>query len=547
VVLHPRGWINPSMARSVLALGTLLSLVTCVLTPATRGAAPDRRAMAGNGHALAASAWLRVIIQTDDPAAVGAVVTEVGGRNGRRLPSMQAVVAELPGSGLARVSAAPMVRRISVDRPLRGALEVTGTTIGARWVSENLGFDGAGVGVAIIDSGVTRSHDDLGANKVAHFADFVDFQAQPHDGYGHGTHVAGIIAGNGYDSGGARRGIAPGAHLVVLKALDEQGDGYISSAIAAIDYAIEQRTAYNIRVINLSVAAGVFESYNTDPLTLAARRAVDAGIVVVTAAGNLGRNAKGHQQSGGITAPGNAPWVLTVGASSHNGTVDPADDTIASFSSLGPSLIDAVPKPDLLAPGVGIESLADAGSTLFTARPAARRWGTVATTAPPYMSLSGTSMAAPVVAGTVALMLQANPALTPGAVKALLQSSADPREGYGRFAQGAGFLNARAAVELSQAFSDADAISSLDEAAEVIAEAAAAPCSDLESNCAEFQELCSTAACFGELDAALVGVAAPEAESVVWPPQPAATERRKPRVARRRRRRTTTGNTGVSR
>jgi serine protease AprX len=88
------------------------------------------------------------------------------------------------------------------------------------------------------------------------FVDFVDYQTQPHDGYGHGTHVAGIIAGSGFDSDGARRGIAPGAHLIVLKALDEHGDGFISSAIAAIDYAIEQRAAYNIRVINLSVAPG---------------------------------------------------------------------------------------------------------------------------------------------------------------------------------------------------------------------------------------------------------------------------------------------------
>src|SRR6185295_1149513 len=118
------------------------------------------------------------------------------------------------------------------------------------------------------------------------FVNGTESAARPHDGYGHGTHVAGIIAGSGYDSGGARRGIAPGAHLVVLKTLNDQGEGFISNAIAAIDYAIELRAAYNIRVINLSVAAGVYESYKTDPLTLAAGRAVDAGIVVVTAAGN---------------------------------------------------------------------------------------------------------------------------------------------------------------------------------------------------------------------------------------------------------------------
>ena len=111
--------------------------------------------------------------------------------------------------------------------------------------------------------------------------------------------------------------------------LDGDGHGYISDVIAAIDYAIAVRSAYNIRVINLSVAAAPSESYNTDPLTLAARRATEAGIVVVASAGNLGRNGDGETQFGGITSPGNAPWVLTVGASSHNGTARRSDDSIA--------------------------------------------------------------------------------------------------------------------------------------------------------------------------------------------------------------------------
>ena len=146
----------------------------------------------------------------------------------------------------------------------------------------------------------------------------------------------------------------------------------------------------------------------SDPLTLAAKRAVEAGLVVVSAAGNLGRGADGHEQYGGIGAPGNAPWVITVGASSHNGTADRSDDNVAAFSSRGPSSIDFQAKPDLVAPGVGIESLAEAGSTLFTTKPLMRLWGTVATATEPYLSLSGTSMAAPVVSGTIALMLQAD-------------------------------------------------------------------------------------------------------------------------------------------
>jgi subtilisin family serine protease len=144
--------------------------------------------------------------------------------------------------------------------------------------------------------------------------------------------------------------------------------------------------------------------------------------------------------------------VLTVGASTHKGTASRADDHVAAFSSRGPSYIDRVAKPDLVAPGVGIESLSDGGSLLFSTHASARMWGTVDTVAQPYLSLSGTSMAAPVVAGTVALMLQANPKLTPNLVKAILQFTAEHRTGYDDLTQGAGFLNARGAVQLARSF-----------------------------------------------------------------------------------------------
>ncbi|MEP6915340.1 MAG: S8 family peptidase [Acidobacteriota bacterium] len=391
----------------------------------------------------------RVIIETVDGAPADELIRVLDGRPGRRLALLGGQVAEIPNAALEALAGDPRVRSVRLDRPVRGTMERTGATVGATWVRENLGVDGSGVGVALVDAGVTPWHDDLGPDRVVHFADFVDFQAGPYDEYGHGTHVAGIISGSGYDSNGARRGIAPGSHLVVLKVLDADGNGYISNVIAALDYAVQHRAQYNIRVINLSVATGVYESYHTDPLTLAARRAVEAGIVVVTAAGNLGRDAKGQAQSGGVTSPGNAPWVLTVGATSHNGTATRSDDSIAPFSSRGPTYIDSEAKPDLVAPGVGIESLADASSALFARHPAARLWGTVDTVTQPYLSLTGTSMAAPVVAGTVALMLQANPTLTPNLVKAILQYTAEHRK-YDDLTQGAGFLNARGAVQLSR-------------------------------------------------------------------------------------------------
>jgi serine protease AprX len=334
-------------------------------------------------------------------------------------------------------------------------MERTSSTVGAGAVRQELGYDGAGVGVAIIDSGSAAYLDDLsdgwnGGPRVDQFVDFVNGRKKAYDDYGHGTHVAGIIAGNGFDSGGLRAGIAPAARLIVLKVLDDSGQGRISDVIAAIDYAIAQKDNFNIRVINLSVATGVYEPYDVDPLTLAAQRAVNAGIVVVAAAGNYGRAPQGGTRYGGITAPGNAPWVLTVGASSHMGTIDRADDTIAAFSSRGPTAINYGAKPDVVAPGVGIESLSNPDSAFYVTKAAYLLSGSVPTWYQPYMSLSGTSMAAPVVTGTVALMLQANPNLTPNAVKAIIEYSAQQYAGYDRLTQGAGFLNAKGAVELAQ-------------------------------------------------------------------------------------------------
>jgi serine protease AprX len=386
-------------------------------------------------------------------ASIASSIDSVGGKRGRALGLINSRVVEMPDAALAALSRNPAIERVSIDRAVAGAMERTAATIGANVVRQNLGYDGSGIGVAVIDSGAYASHDDLsgaGAPRVAAFVDFVNGASSAYDDYGHGTHVAGIVAGNGLDSNGARSGIAPGAQLVVLKALDANGNGRISDVIAALEYAIANKDALNIRVINLSVATGVYESYNTDPLTVAARAAVEAGIVVVTAAGNNGRDPQGRIHHGGVTAPGNAPWVLTVGASSHGGTVDRADDTIAVFSSRGPSAIDYAAKPDVVAPGVGIESLSDPESALYASRSAALLPGTVEAPSLPYLSLSGTSMAAPVVAGTVALMLQANPALTPNEVKAIIQYTAQSARNYDPLTQGAGFLNARGAVELAR-------------------------------------------------------------------------------------------------
>ncbi|MEX1129671.1 MAG: S8 family peptidase [Vicinamibacterales bacterium] len=432
--------------RSVLYLAAIV-----LALPALAAAGGGKLDAALRARAEVPRGTSRVIITTASGRRADAAIRAEGGLPGRFLAAIGGQVALVPDFALARLAARPEVRRLTLDRPVAGTMERTGAAVGATWVNDALGYDGTGVGVAIIDSGVANWHDDLGSQRVSHFVDFVSDLPVPHDGYGHGTHVAGIIAGSGYDSAGARRGIAPGATLVVLRVLDEGGEGHISNVIAAIDYAVEHRAAFNIRVINLSVASGVYESFTTDPLTLAARRAVDAGIVVVTAAGNHGQTARGTVQHGGITSPGNAPWVLTVGATDHRMTAARGDDVVAPFSSRGPTLIDRGMKPDLVAPGVAIESLAEAGSTLYARHPDARLWGTVDTATPPYVSLTGTSMAAPVVAGTIALMLEANAALTPNLVKAVLHYTAETKMRFPLAAQGGGFLNARGAVQLAAA------------------------------------------------------------------------------------------------
>jgi len=241
----------------------------------------------------------------------------------------------------------------------------------------------------------------------------------------------------------------------VLKVLDGDGNGTVSNIIAALDWVLQNHAAYNIRVVNMSVGSAIHESAWTDPLTLAAKRVVDAGVVVVAAAGNFGKNSAGLPQYGGISAPGNAPWVLTVGASSTQGTARRTDDVVGGFSSRGPTYIDWQAKPDLVAPGTGTVSLAAAGSYFYLTKVSQLLPGSIPTADLPYLSLSGTSMAAPVVSGVVALMLQANPSLTPNAVKAILQYTAQEYAGYDPLTEGAGFLNALGAVRLAKFYATA--------------------------------------------------------------------------------------------
>jgi serine protease AprX len=291
--------------------------------------------------------------------------------------------------------------------------------------------------VAVIDSGIYMHNDlktpDGSGSRVVYSESFIS-GLDASDQYGHGTHVAGIVGSNGNDSTGPGfthtfRGIAPKVNLINLRVLDANGAGTDDSVIAAIDQAINLRNTYNIRVINLSLGRPVWESYTLDPLCQAVEAAWNAGIVVVAAAGNFGRdNSMDEHGYGTIVSPGNDPYVITVGAMNTMGTLTRSDDQIASYSSKGPTAIDHIVKPDLVAPGNGVVSLLAPNSTLANnSTLQVPNWyyriGGVGNSSS-YLRLSGTSMATPVVSGAAALLLQQNPSLTPDQVKARLMKTA---------------------------------------------------------------------------------------------------------------------------
>jgi serine protease AprX len=377
----------------------------------------------------------------------------------------------IPVSALPALEADPEIESVTIDHPIAVMDDLTNaaTGVSAAW---NSGFTGAGIGVAVIDSGVNDAHPDLWnsthtTSRVLYHQDFTgtaktNSNGANYDLYGHGTHVAGIIAGNGYLSGGRYAGVAPQANLIDLRALDANGAGTDSTVIAAIQQAIALRSAYNIRIINLSLGRGIPVSYTQDPLCQAVEAAWNSGIVVVVAAGNLGRlSVYGSNGFGTITAPGNDPFVITVGATKSNGLASPQSETKASYSSKGPTTYDHVIKPDLMAPGNAIVSLAAAGATLEAAYPNDVVAGSDGKA--DYFTLSGTSMATPAVAGAAALMLQEQNTLTPDQVKARLMKTAYKMgivstsayvphllmsfiDFYDLFSVGSGLLNVQAAT-----------------------------------------------------------------------------------------------------
>jgi serine protease AprX len=337
------------------------------------------------------------------------------------------------------------VDHLSADAPVHSS-SLTTESIGADQVWSGAGslkgFSGSGIGVALIDSGIDPRHASL-VGRVVATRDFTGGDGS--DAYGHGTHVGALIAGRAGQTADTAmyEGVAPGARLINLRVLDGTGSGRTSDVVEAIDWAIDNRSTYNIRVMNLSLGAPVTQSYHDDPLCEAVERAVSSGIVVVAAAGNSGVTKDGRLVFGSITSPGNDPSALTVGAVDMHDTPQRSDDTVAEYSSKGPTLFDLVIKPDLVAPGSRLVSAEAAGSYLATTLTDHHVAGSGANA---YMRLSGTSMAAGVTSGAVALLLDSKPRLTPDDVKLTLQLTGSAINGEGLLTDGAGDLDVIAAI-----------------------------------------------------------------------------------------------------
>ena len=341
-------------------------------------------------------------------------------RVGSNLPLIGGFSGYMSTDLIYRLSNNPDISYISFDSRVYTLLDIAAPSIEA-YFPHDKGYEGEGITVAIIDTGVAPHYDlTRPSNRIVGFKDLVNNKNIPYDDNGHGTHVAGIIAGNGSSSKGRYVGIAPKANILAIKALDENGGGASSNIVEAISYIIETKDKYNTKVINLSIGTPANNVCEKDPLCRAVEKAVQAGLIVVVAAGNSG------PERGTILSPGTSKNAITVGAVDDKRTIDTSDDTIAPFSSRGPTN-EGYPKPDIVAPGVNINSLSN-------------------NKLDGYSALSGTSMATPVVSGAVALLFNKYENIKPHEVKQkLLKSCIDLNDSIEM--QGAGLLNLKLLFE----------------------------------------------------------------------------------------------------
>ena len=427
------GQMSPPILLVAPPWGSLRSrLAALVLACALVAAALSSASSPGSG------AFVNVVVTGNAGAVVGAV-ERLGGTIIRNLPLVDGVSARVPRASVAALAALPEIR--SVTPNLRVAVQGRygeGSGVASAVYSDTVrapkawagGWDGEGTGVAVVDTGIAA-----GGDLAGQVAAVVDLTAEKDgvDRYGHGTFVAGLIAGTGASSAGAVRGVAPGAHLVSVKVAGRDGSTDLVTVLAGLQWVVDHRNDYGIRVLNLSLGVSSAEDYRTNPLNIAVERVWNAGIVVVAAAGNDGT------APGTITKPGDDPLVVTAGASDDRTTAAVNDDALAPFSGAGPTASNGVAKPDLVAPGTSVVSLRVAGSTIDQAVPSAR-------IGEHYFKGSGTSFSAALVSGAAAVVLTRDASLTPNQVKRRLAAGARTLPGLAPMSVGGGELDVWNAV-----------------------------------------------------------------------------------------------------
>jgi serine protease AprX len=427
-----------------------------LLLAAVAGAAALSLAAAPAGSAIAQAAVpsapvgaFLLTVRDGAQAAAAAAVTSAGGEVVARMPDLSVLSVHLPAAGLGRVLRDPAVLGAREE----GRVTVAGT-IGDRPApttdvyrqeirsdrAEAAGATGTGVTVALVDTGVAplpqlRSRlvpvtDDLGRT-----ASCVNLTSEPtcDDGFGHGTFLASLIAGDGTGptAGTALRGMST-ARVLSVKIGGASGTADTTTLLAGLQWVVAHKDRYGIGVLNLSLGTPAGDSWHLDPLNVAVEHAVDAGIAVVVAAGNTGPDPQT------VTKPGDDPLVLTVGASDDRGTPGRSDDLVPRFSAQGPTKADLLAKPDVVAPGARLVGLRSPGSTVEQTFP-----GGVDSA---YRRGSGTSMAAAVVSGAAAQLLSAHPDLTPAQVKGALMGTATPVAGQPASVIGKGLIDVQAAL-----------------------------------------------------------------------------------------------------
>ena len=453
------------------------AMTVAVATLVAAGLAGPTAASAATTTTASSADRVNVIVQELAGAGSGPerAVSAFGGSVGRQLDIADGFAAQVPADRVDALRAVPGVAKVTEDAGLSlqstdveaqaaqpGSLytlanEVTGAS--AMW---DAGYTGQGVDVAVIDSGVVPVEGFATPGKVVYGPDLTleaSGTAKNLDTYGHGTAMAGIIAGRDTAattvSGNSSDfvGMAPDARIVSIKIADAKGQTDVSQAIAAIDWVVQNRNknGLNIRVLNMSFGTDGVQSYMMDPLAYEAEQAWHQGIVVVVAVGNEGF---GTQK---VNNPAYDPYVIAVGSDNANGTATTADDTVSTFSNDG----DGSRNPDLVAPGEKVVSLRNPGSYLDTTYPAARIGERL-------FRGSGTSQAAAVVSGAAALLISQRPAITPDQVKALLTGTAEPIAAATRQQQGAGLVDLRTAkdtatpTDAKQTFALATGVGSLE-------------------------------------------------------------------------------------